>query len=50
MMTYLALLQRPEAGWDVVWDVAGSGRDIPASSPKNIRDIEEITSAKKILS
>jgi hypothetical protein len=38
----IAMLRRPKAGWDVVWDAAGIGRgDIPVSSPGCVRYKEE---------
>jgi hypothetical protein len=42
MRSNIAMLRRPKAGWDGVWEAAGTGRgDIPASFPGGIRDKEE---------
>ena len=46
MRSNIAMLRRPKAGWDVVWDAGGDlPGDISASSPEGIRDQEEFYKA-----
>src|SRR4030042_291489 len=47
MRSDIAMLRRPKAGGDVVWDAAGTGRGgILASSPKGVTDKEEFYRVK----
>jgi hypothetical protein len=42
----IAMLRRPKAGWDVVWDAAGTvGGDIPAFTLAGVRNKEEFNRA-----
>jgi len=48
MRSNIAMLRRPKAGWDVVWDAAGTGRGIFQYPPREASGIKRNSTAEKI--